>query len=179
MEVDCVKVVSGSSSGDFVVVAVLEDFEVALWSSWRMTLWGWNERGDFLRRFRLMSVAGNMLVAIGAYLFGIVIQWGFLNFFDFFDFLGLMEEVWVLCGGGGLRCRIEWIVGGCALDVSEDPDLIDGGHDGLDSGGARWWVRYRFPRVCAKLWEGFPNILPFFFNFYCDVLFFQPGKEKW
>ena len=96
MEVDCVKVVSGSSSGDFVVVAVLEDFEVALWSSWRMTLWGWNERGDFLRRFRRMSVAGNMLVAIGAYLFGIVIQWGFLNFFDFFDFLGLMEEVWVL-----------------------------------------------------------------------------------
>ena len=70
-------------------------------------------------------------------------------------------------------------MGGCALDVSEDPDLIDGGHDGLDSGRARWWVRYRFPRVCAKLWEGVPNILPFFFNFYCDVLFFQPGKEKW
>ena len=96
MEVDCVKVVSGSSSRDFVVVAVLEGFEVALRSSWRMTLWVWNERGDFLRHFCLISVVGNMLVAVGAYLFGIVIQWGFLNFFYFFDFLGLMEEVWVL-----------------------------------------------------------------------------------
>ena len=44
-------------------------------------------------RFSLMSMAGNMLVAVGACLFGMVTRKGF---FDFFDFLELMEEVRVL-----------------------------------------------------------------------------------
>ena len=39
MEVDCVRVVSDSSSGSFVVVLVLEDFGLVLWSGWRMVLW--------------------------------------------------------------------------------------------------------------------------------------------
>ena len=45
---------------------------------------------------RLILVAGNILVAVGACLFGIVIWWGFLDFLDFFYFLELMEEVGVL-----------------------------------------------------------------------------------
>ena len=39
-------VVSESSSEGFVVVVVLEDFGPVLWSSWRMVLWCWNERGN-------------------------------------------------------------------------------------------------------------------------------------
>ena len=65
--------VSESSGGAFVVVVVLEDFGVVLWCGWRMILWCWNERGDFLQHFSLMSVAGNMYVVAGAFLFGIVI----------------------------------------------------------------------------------------------------------
>ena len=72
VEVGCVGVVFESSGGGFVVV-VLEDFGVVLWCGWRMALWCWNERGDFLRRFSLMSVAGNMYVVAGAFLFGMVI----------------------------------------------------------------------------------------------------------
>ena len=35
-----VEVVSGSSSGDFlVVVVVLDGFELASWSGWRVVLW--------------------------------------------------------------------------------------------------------------------------------------------
>ena len=44
-----------------------------LWCGWRMALWCWNERRDFLRRFSLMSVAGNMYVVASAFLFGMVI----------------------------------------------------------------------------------------------------------
>ena len=72
VEVGCVGVVFELSSEDFVVVA-LEDFKVVLLWGWRMTLWCWNERGEFLRRFSLMPVAGNMYVAATAFLFGIVI----------------------------------------------------------------------------------------------------------
>ena len=39
MEVDCVRMVSKSSSGGFVVVLVLEDFRLVSWSSWRVVLW--------------------------------------------------------------------------------------------------------------------------------------------
>ena len=59
-EVGCVGVVFESSGGGFVVV-VLEDFRVVLWCGWRMALWYWNEKGDFLRRFSLMSVAGTCM----------------------------------------------------------------------------------------------------------------------
>ena len=59
--------------------------------------------------------------------------------------------------------------GGCA-DVSEDADLSDEGDDGLGGEASRWWVRYRFPRVCRELWEVLPNSLPFFFNFHRYVL---------
>ena len=62
VEVDCVGVVSRMSSGDFVVLVVLEDFGLLLWSSWRMALWCWNERGDFLGSFSLISVAGRFLL---------------------------------------------------------------------------------------------------------------------
>ena len=47
VEVDCVGVVSGSSSGCFVVVVALEGFGLVLSSSWRMALWCWNEMGTF------------------------------------------------------------------------------------------------------------------------------------
>ena len=96
VEVDCVGVVSGSISGSFVVVLVLEDFGLVLCSSWRMALCCCNKRGNFLGRFNLILVAGNILVAGGARLFGIVIWWGFLDFLGFFYFLELMEEVGVL-----------------------------------------------------------------------------------
>ena len=43
VEVGCVGVVSESSGGCFVVVVVLEDFEVVLWCGWRMALRCWNE----------------------------------------------------------------------------------------------------------------------------------------
>ena len=49
--------------------------------------------GDLLGRFRLKSVAGNMLVEVGACIFGIVVRYGFLDFLDFTDLLELMEEV--------------------------------------------------------------------------------------
>ena len=39
--------------------------------------------GDFLERFSLMSVAENMLVAVGACLFGMVIRKGFFDFLIF------------------------------------------------------------------------------------------------
>ena len=39
MEVDCVGVVSGSSSGGFVVLIALEDFGLVSWSSSRMAFW--------------------------------------------------------------------------------------------------------------------------------------------
>ena len=38
VDVDCVGVVSESSSGGFVVMVVLEDLGLLLWSSWRMVL---------------------------------------------------------------------------------------------------------------------------------------------
>ena len=69
-------------------------------------------------------------------------------------------------------------MGGGGADVSENAYLSCGGNDGLCSGGARWWVHYRFPRVCGELWEDLPNSAPFLFNFRCDV-FAQPRKEKW
>ena len=72
VEVGCVGVVFESSGGDFVV-GVLEDFGVVLWCGWRMALWCWDNRGDFLRRFSLMLVTGNMYVVAGAFLFGMVI----------------------------------------------------------------------------------------------------------
>ena len=94
MEADCVGVVSESSSGGFVVVmVVLEDFWLVLWSSWMMILWCWNQREEFLRCFSLMSVVGNMFVIAGECLFGIVIQCKFL---DGLDFLELLEEVRLL-----------------------------------------------------------------------------------
>ena len=43
VKVDCLGVVSESSSGGFVVVA-LEDLGLVLWSSSSMALWCWNER---------------------------------------------------------------------------------------------------------------------------------------
>ena len=72
VEVGCVGVVLESSGEGFVVV-LLKDFGVMLWCGWRMVLWCWNERGDFLRCFSLMSVAENMYVVAGAFLFGMVI----------------------------------------------------------------------------------------------------------
>ena len=72
VEVGCVGVVFESSGVGFVVV-VLEGFGVMLWCSWRIALWCWHERGNFLQRFSLMSVAGNMYVVAGAFLFGMVI----------------------------------------------------------------------------------------------------------
>ena len=56
-----------------MVVVVLEDFGVVLWCGWRVALWCWNERGDFLQHFSLMLVTRNMYVVAGALLFGIVI----------------------------------------------------------------------------------------------------------
>ena len=90
-EVNRIGVVSGLSSRGFVVVVVLEGFVLVSWSSWKMVLWCLNEREDFLGRFGLMLVAGNMLVAEGMCFFGMVIRWGFSDFFYFYNFLELME----------------------------------------------------------------------------------------
>ena len=54
-------------------------------------------------------------------------------------------------------------------DVSGDVGLCGGGEDGLSGGEARWWVHYRFPRVCGELWEDLPSSFPFFFHFNRDV----------
>ena len=64
-----------------------------------MALWFWNERRNFLGCFSLMSVVGNIFVAVGACVFGIVTRSGFLVSLDFLDFLvylELLEEVGVL-----------------------------------------------------------------------------------
>ena len=73
MEVNCVRVVFETSSGGFVVVVVVvEDFGLVLWCGWRMMeLCGVGMRGGGLR-FSLL-VVGNMYVAVGACLLGIVI----------------------------------------------------------------------------------------------------------
>ena len=47
-------------------------------------------------RFSLKLVAENMSVAEGAFLLGLVMWSGYLDLFDFFDFLELMVEVEVL-----------------------------------------------------------------------------------
>ena len=49
--------------------------------------------GYFLGHFSLKSVAGNMSMAKGACLFGMMIRSGMLDFFDFFNFLELMQKV--------------------------------------------------------------------------------------
>ena len=49
--------------------------------------------GYFLGHFSLKSVAGNMSMAKGACLFGMMIPSGMLDFFDFFNFLELMQKV--------------------------------------------------------------------------------------
>ena len=72
VEVGCVGVVFESSGGSLVVL-VLEDFGVVVWCGWGIAFWCWNERGDFLRRFILVSVAENMYVVAGAFLFCMVI----------------------------------------------------------------------------------------------------------
>ena len=61
--------------------------------------------------------------------------------------------------------------GGGGVVVSEGDDLCGAGDDGRDlgGGGTRWWVCYRFPRVCRELQENLPNSLQFFFNFLGDV----------
>ena len=104
MEVDCVGVVSESSSGGFVVVVVLEDFGPVLWSSWRMILWCWNEREDFLVRCSLFLVAREMFVVVGACLFRIVIQYGFWIFWIFWS---SWKRWGCWCGGGSLRYGVE------------------------------------------------------------------------
>ena len=115
---------------------------------------------------------------MGACLFRIVTQWRLLDFLDFFDFLELMKEAGVL---GVVEVEVAWgvglIVGGGGVDVSEDADLSGGEDDGLGCGGDRWWVRYRFARVCQELWEDFPNSLPLFFNF-CRNVFLISLKRR-
>ena len=76
------------------MVVVLEGFGVVLWCGRRIALWYCNERGDFLQRISLMLVVGNMYVVAGAFLFGMVIWFGF--FLDFLGFAEWMEEVGVL-----------------------------------------------------------------------------------
>ena len=63
--------------------------------------------GDaLLCRFNLKLMAGDMSVSEGACRFRTVMRSGFLDLFNFFNFLELMDEVEVLCGGDSLRCEI-------------------------------------------------------------------------
>ena len=55
-------------------------------------------------------------------------------------------------------------------------DLIGGRDDGLGGGGAKWLIRCRFSRVIGELWEDFPNSLPFFLDFHCDM--FLVSQER-
>ena len=52
------------------------------------------------------------------------------------------------------------------MEVREGVNLSGGGFGG---GGTRWWVRYRFIRVCRELWEDLSYCVLFFFNFRRDV----------
>ena len=45
-----VEVISGSSSGGFLVVMALDGFRLVSWSGWRVVLWCWNKREYFLGR---------------------------------------------------------------------------------------------------------------------------------
>ena len=46
-----VEVISGSSSGGFlVVVMALDGFRLVSWSGWMVVLWCWNKREYFLGR---------------------------------------------------------------------------------------------------------------------------------
>ena len=109
-----------------------------------------------------MSVAGKMLVLVDACLFWIVIWWWFLKLFRFFWFLGVHGG-----GGGVVVVEVAWgegvSVGDGDVDFSEDADLSGGGDNDLGGGGARFWVRYRLPRVGREFWEKFPNSPQFFF----------------
>ena len=73
-----------------------------------------------------MSVVGNIFVAVGACVFGIVIWSGFLDFLDFLVYLELLEEVGVLVWWSWPDV---WEGGG--VNVSEDADWNGGGNDGL------------------------------------------------
>ena len=55
-------------------------------------------------------------------------------------------------------------MGGDGVDVSGDRDLSGGGDEGMGGGAARWWVRYRFARVCRELWKDLPDSLLFLFR---------------
>ena len=99
-----------------------------------------------MQRFSLMSVAGNMFVEVGAFLFGIVIVMWIFRFFVFLVFFG------VVAGSGGvgvvkMACSEGLSVGDVSADFTEDASLSGGIDYGLGGGGARWWARYRFPRV--------------------------------
>ena len=168
VEVDCVEVVFGSSSEGFVVFGALKDFGLLLWSTWRMTLWCWNKGGGRFGMFQ-SDVGGGKHVSGSR----CVTLWnsgsvGIFGFFRFFGFLGVVGEgegvgVVEVTGGVGLT------VGDGGVVSSEDANLNGGRDDCLGGGGARWWVRYKFFRVCGELWKDFPNSLPFFLNFRHNV----------
>ena len=61
-------------------------------------------------------------------------------------------------------------VRGGGVDVSEDA-YSSSEDDDLGGEAARWWVRFRRPRVCRELWKDFPDSLPLFSNLRCNVLF--------
>ena len=79
-------------------------------------------------------------------------------------------------GGGGLNMGCGGAVGEDA-GISDDAGLCGGGEDGLVGGGARWWVCYRFPRVCVALGRP-PKKSPILFPFPPQCVFGQSGKEK-
>ena len=92
VEVDCVRVVFGSSSEGFVVVGALKDFGLLLWSTWRMTFWCWNEGGGRFGMFQSdvgdrEYISGSRCVTLGNS--GSV---GIFGFFRFFGFLGVVGE---------------------------------------------------------------------------------------
>ena len=98
-------VISGLSGGGFVVVVVWEDFGLVLWSGWRMALWCWNGRGDFLRRFSLKSVAVlNCFTVLNCRGRG----WNYIEGGrrSYLKSLKLGEVGWV--GGGGQNKMVLW-----------------------------------------------------------------------
>ena len=64
-------------------------------------MWCWDEKGDFLGRFSLMLVEGNMFVVVGHVSLELWFD------VDFWISWSCWRRRGCWCGGGGLKCGVE------------------------------------------------------------------------